>query len=275
MTLSRRAWTKLALVAFPAVRAAAGTNTFYKGVQLGICSYSFRTLGLDELIRQMQAVPMGQLELESTFVKPTLTFDEIRAVRRRLDDAAIDVFAYNIPINNTFTDDDLDRAFRVARLLGAQAVNSATTLNLVPRIAAAAERHNMRVGLHPSGGPPSSDSIGSGDSYRKALAISPRIGANPDLNGWRAWGPDPIAFIREIGSRITTLHTHDSKPGDPRPVAVPFGQGTNPIREVVQLMQKEKFMFVAMIERIYNLPEGADNVVELRNSLTWCREALG
>jgi sugar phosphate isomerase/epimerase len=297
MKLSRRDLAKFTFAALPPMRASASVNSAYKGVQFGICSYSFRGLGLDELIRQMTAVPMGQLELESVFVEPaapagagrgvtperrealrrwrlTVGLDEIRAIRHRLDDAGIDVYAYNIPVNKTFTEEELDRVFRIARLLGAQAVNSATPLPVVPLLAAAAERNNMRVGLHPSGGPASPDAIGSGDSYRKALAISPRIGANPDLNGWKAWGPDPLAFIREIGSRITTMHTHDSKPAEPRAVAAPFGEGTNPVVDVLRLIQKEKFTFVAMLERIYNVPEDGDNVVELRKSLSYCQKAL-
>jgi hypothetical protein len=183
------------------------------------------------------------------------------------------VYAYNIPVNDSFTEEELDRVFRMARILGAQAVNSATTLPTTPRLAAVAERYNMRVGLHPSG-MASPDAIGSGDSYRKALAISPRIEANPDLNGWRTWGPDPLAFIRETGRRITTLHTHDSKAAQPRPIAVPFGEGSNPIRDVLRLMQKERFTFVAILERTWNLPEGADNVTELRKCLSYCKSAL-
>ena len=262
MEISRRALGRLALF--------AGANTFFKGVQFGICSYSFRGLGLDELIRQMTAVPMGQLELEAVFVGQA----DVRAVRRKLDDAKIDVYAYNIPITPSMTAEDLDQIFRTARLLGAQAVNTATTLPAVPAIAAAAERHNLRVGLHPTGRAASPGAIGSGDSYREAFAVSPLIGANPDLNGWRAWGQDPLAFIREIGPRITTLHTHDSKMADPRPVAVPFGEGNNPIREVLRLMQKERFTFVAMLERLWNLPEGADNVAELRKCVSFCQAAL-
>ena len=251
MEISRRALGKLALL--------AGAHSFFKGVQLGICSYSFRGLGLDELIRQMTAVPMGQLELESVF----LGTDDIRAIRKKLDDAEIDVYAFNIPIAGAVTSDELDRIFRTARLLGAQAVNTATTLPAVPMIAAAAERHNLRVGLHPTGRAAVPGGIGSGDSYREAFAVSPLIGANLDLNGWRAWGPDPLAFIREIAPRITTMHTHDSKAADPRPVAVPFGEGNNPLREVLRLMQKEKLTFVAMLERTWNLPQGADNVASV------------
>src|SRR6266567_3620186 len=70
MEISRRNWARLALPALPIARAFAGANSFYKGVQLGTCSYSFRGMGLNELIRQMKAVPMGQLELESMFVEP-------------------------------------------------------------------------------------------------------------------------------------------------------------------------------------------------------------
>lgn len=297
--MTRRDVGRLALGAVPLVRTVAGVNSFYKGVQLGICSYSFRGMGLDELIRQMAAVPMGQLELESVFVEPAavpaapggrgqtpehreavkkwrlaVSLDEIRAIRRRLDEAGIDVCAYNVAVNDSFTEAELDRVFRIARILGAPAVNSATTLVSVPLLAAMAERHNMRVGLHPSGMAAGPDTIGSGESYRKALAVSPRIGANPDLNGWRGWGPEPLTFLREIAGRITTLHTHDSKPAEPRPLAVPFGEGTNPIREVLRMMQKEKFTFVAILERTYNLPPGADNVAELRKCLTYSEAAL-
>jgi sugar phosphate isomerase/epimerase len=137
-----------------------------------------------------------------------------------------------------------------------------------------ADRYNMRVGLHPTGMATTPGAIGTGESYRSALAVSARIGANPDLNGWRAWGPDPLAFLREIAPRITTMHTHDSKPAEPRAIAVPFGEGANPIRDVLRLMQKEKFTFVAILERTYNLSEGADNVAELRKCVSYCQAAL-
>jgi sugar phosphate isomerase/epimerase len=278
MRLTRRAF---ALAAIPAARALAGENTVYKGVQFGICSYSFRGLGLDELIRQMSAIPMGQLELEAVFVEPgaprgplTISFDEVRAIRRRLDNAGIDVCAFNIPTAPGLTANELDRIFVTARLLGASAVNSATTLPMVPLLAAAAERHNMRVGLHPTPNQTVAGAIGSGDSYRQALAVSPLICANPDLNGWRAWGPDPLAFLREVGPRITTMHTHDSKPAEPRAQAVPFGEGANPIREALRLMRSERFTFVSMLERTWNLAPGDDNVAELRKCIRFCRTAL-
>lgn len=285
--MTRRDFGKLSLTTMSTAPAFAGANSVYKGVQFGICSYSFRGMGLDELIRQMAAVPMGQLELENVFVEPVpaqreatrewrlgVSLDEIRAIRLKLDNAGIDVFAYNIAINDTFTDSELDRVFRIAKILGARAVNSASTLPVVPRLAEMAAQHNLRVGLHPSFGAAADVAIGTGESYRKALAVSPRIGANPDLNGWRVWGTEPLAFIRELSGRMTTMHTHDSKATGPRPVAVPFGEGDNPIREVLRMMQKERMGFVAMIERTYNLPEGADNIAEQRKCLAYCRAAL-
>jgi sugar phosphate isomerase/epimerase len=291
MSLSRRGFARLAGAMLPAAPAFAGANTFYKGVQFGVCSYSFRGMGLDELIRQMAALPMGQLELESVFIEPenlrtadqrdalrqwrlTVSLDSIRAVRRRLDDAGIDVCAFNIPVTPSFTEAELDRVFTMARLLGAPAVNTATTLPVVPMLASMAERHNVRVGLHPTANQTAPGAIGSGASYREALAISPFIGANPDLNGWRLWGKEPVAFLTEIGPRITTLHTHDSRPAEPRAQAVPFGQGANPIRAVLQAMRKEKLTFVSILERTWNLAPGEDNVAALRQCIQYCRAAL-
>src|SRR5689334_9529345 len=73
MKITRRGFEKALVATLPIARSMAGINSAVNGVQLGICSFSFRNLGLDELIRQMAAVPMSQLELESVFVEPAST----------------------------------------------------------------------------------------------------------------------------------------------------------------------------------------------------------
>jgi sugar phosphate isomerase/epimerase len=80
----------------------------------------------------------------------TVGLDEIRAIRRKLDDAGIDVYAYNIPVNDTFDEEELDRVFRIARLLGAQAVTSATTLPVVPLLDCGAKASALPPGFCPA-----------------------------------------------------------------------------------------------------------------------------
>ena len=55
---------------------------------------------------------------------------------------------------------------------------------------------------------------------------------------------------------------------------VPWGQGQTPIKEVLQLMKKEKWTFPAEIELEYKIPEGSTAVAEVKKCVQYCREAL-
>lgn len=286
---TRRTFGKLTLAALPAVRCFGAINSVFGGVRLGIGSYSFRGFKLDDIVTGVAAVPLGEVELESWFVEPGVSaagrggmnpdqrealrqwrlaatsVDELRAVKKKFDDAGIDLYAYNIPIDDSFTDAEIDRVFPMAQALGVELLNVVATLTVAPRLIAPSAKYKMRVGFHPSGGVQNPNSIGTGDSWRKVIALAPNFGVNPDLGQRANWGPDPLAFLREMKERLTTLHTHDS---------VPLGQGQAPIREILLMMQSEKFTFVPIIERIYRLTPEMDNVAELRKSLEYCKTVL-
>jgi len=55
---------------------------------------------------------------------------------------------------------------------------------------------------------------------------------------------------------------------------MPWGQGDTPLREILQLMQKERYKFMGTIELEYPIPEGSDAVKEVTKCVEYCREAL-
>ncbi|MGA3238063.1 MAG: sugar phosphate isomerase/epimerase [Bryobacteraceae bacterium] len=292
MPPTRREFSSLALaglgLGLALARAARAHAARYKGVRLGIGTYSFRGLKLDEIIRIVAAAKVGGIELESPFVEPalppaqrdalhqwrlTVKLDELKAIRKKLDQAGISVYAYSLPINASFTDEEIDRVMLMTKALGSPVLNTSTTLPVARRIAPFAEKHKLLVGLHPNGNASDPNSIGSGESYLKAFELSPRIYANPDLYLFRNWGADPIAFLRQIHSRITTLHFHDRKLNVTPQVWVPFGEGDTPGRELLLLARNEKYQFTFSIERIYTVP-GFDQLTEILNSLHYCEKVL-
>jgi len=154
MSQTRRDFGKLALAAIPAasaLRAAPELPSVFHGVRLGIGSYSFREFKLDDIIAALPQVPLGTLELEARFVEPGMmsagrgglppdqrealrqwrlgaSVGDLGAVKKRFDDAGIHVYAYNIPVDASFTDEEVDRVFPMAQALGVEAVNVVTTL---------------------------------------------------------------------------------------------------------------------------------------------------
>lgn len=285
MPFSRRTFGKLAVAAVPvssAFAAAQPINSTFHGVRLGIGSYSFRGLTLTDIVSQMAAIPMGELELESWFVEPaavnrealrqwrlTVPLDELRAIRKQFEDAGIHIYAYNIPVDESFTTEELDRVFQMARALGVDILNVVSMLPAAPQLIAPSAQYKMRVGFHTAGAAQNPNSMGSGDSYRQVIALAPNFGINPDLGQCARWGPDPLAFLREMHLRVTTLHTHDRGPT----AYTAFGQGQMPIREILQLIKAEKYSFIPMIERIQR-PVGSDSVTELRRSVDYCKSVL-
>ena len=55
---------------------------------------------------------------------------------------------------------------------------------------------------------------------------------------------------------------------------MPWGQGDTQIKEILQLMKKEKYAFPACIELEYPAPEGSDVMKELAKCVQYCKDAL-
>ena len=283
--ISRRAACTLSVAALTLAGPAHAFQRAVKGVRLGVGTYSFRGLPLEEIIRVTSTAGATGLELDTTNVEPALerdalrqwrlsaSLDDFKAHRVRMHKAGLDVYAYSTNINDTFTDAEIDALLRMTKALGASIFNTAVPMSIAKRLAPFAERHKIRIGLHPSGNATSTDSIQTGASYLAALELSPWIGANPDLYLCRNWGPDPIAFVRQIHGRITSLHFHDRKTSVNPQVWVPFGEGDLPTKELLLLAKKEKYRFPFTIERIYTVPN-IDHVAEIRRCLDYCKNVL-
>lgn len=72
---SRRDFTKAALAGLPLTAAAlAQIKAKYNGVRLGAQSYSFRTMSLDDALKAMKEIGIGECELFSGHVEPRPQF---------------------------------------------------------------------------------------------------------------------------------------------------------------------------------------------------------
>ena len=70
---SRREFGKLALVSLPFTMAFTTGSSKVNGVRIGVQSYSFRTMSLDDAIKAMKDIGIGECELFSGHVEPRPT----------------------------------------------------------------------------------------------------------------------------------------------------------------------------------------------------------
>jgi sugar phosphate isomerase/epimerase len=292
---TRRDFGKIAMAGLPLGAALAKINSTVSGVQLGVQSYSFRDRPLDAAIQAMVEDGIGECELYSPHIEPgglprpqgsggrgaanreelrkwrlTVPLNEIKAVRKKFDDAGIWLFAFNYSFRDDFTDPEIDRGFQMAQALGVKVITASSTVSVMPRVAPFAEKYKITVGVHGHNNVKDPNEFATPESFAKAMALSKMIGVNLDIGHFTAANFDAVSYIEEHHDRITNLHLKDRKKNDgPN---VPFGEGETPIKQVLLLLKQKKYNIPANIEYEYKGKD--DAAVEVKKCLDYCKQAL-
>jgi sugar phosphate isomerase/epimerase len=307
--MNRRQFTAAALSASATAAWAAKIDSKIHGVKIGVQSYSFRTMTMEEAIAAMTKIGIGEVELFAShaerfagapqvppppasasgeakkgggFRMPPGFRDEVRKwrlsvgmdkfkeVRQKFTDAGINLHAYNLSFRQDFTDEEIDRGFEMAKALGVKVITASSTVSMAKRVAPFATKHKITVSMHGHSNLKDPEEFAKPESFAAAMATSKYIGVNLDIGHFTAAGFDPIAYIKENHARITNLHLKDRKKNDgPNTI---WGEGETPIKEVLQLLKKEKYPIPADIE--YEYRGASDPTTEVKKCFEYCRAAL-
>jgi len=299
--LTRREFGALALssLAFPPALRAQTVS----GVRLGVQTYSFRELAripggdmVDPIIAAMKDCGLTECELWAPQIEPASSvgrsrptpeqaqqarealrrwrietpLDHFRAIGKKFTSAGITIYAFNYSPNGSFSDEEIDRGFEIARALGAEIITASATLEAARRIAPFAARHQMLVAMHNHSNVSDPNEFATIESLATALALSPQFRINLDIGHFTAANYDAVAYLREHHARIINLHLKDRRKnqGD----NVPWGTGDTPIREVLQLLKREQWPVRAYIE--YEHRGNAGAVEEVKKCFAFVRSAL-
>ena len=283
---SRRHFGRLATAAIPLARALGKADSHVNGVLIGSQSYSFRDRPLDAAIQAFVDVGLSSCELSMGHVEPsfprgaegrealrkwrvTVPLDDIRKIRHKFNQAGIELSGYAYNMRDDFTDEEIARGFEFTQALEAPCMTTSATLSVAPRIAAQAEKYKIVVGMHGHSNIKDPNEFAKPESFEKAMKLSKYLAVNLDIGHFWAAGYDPVAYIEQRHDRIVTLHIKDRKKNDGD--NMPFGQGTTPIKEVLQLLKRKHYKIPANIEYEY---KGGDSVAEVRKCYEYCRRAL-
>jgi sugar phosphate isomerase/epimerase len=260
------------------------------GVRLGAQTYSFRDIprtadgdAVGPVIAAMTACSLNECELWSTQVEPAglardairawrleTPLDHFRAVKGRFDAAGISIYAYNYSPNKSYTDAEIDRGFEMAKTLGAEILTASTTLDVAPRIKPFAERRQMVVAMHGHSNITDPNEFATPESFAAAMKMSKYFKVNLDIGHFTAANFDAVAYIREHHADITNLHLKDRKKNQGANTV--WGEGDAPIREVLQLLKKERWPIRAYIE--YEYAGTGSPIEEVKRCDAYARQAL-
>jgi len=198
--------------------------------------------------------------------------DTFKAVKKKFNDAGIDVQILCFNQRVTATDDEIEYAFQMAKGLGVRAISSSSTVSFAKRVAPFADKHKIMWSGHGHSNVNDPEEFATPQSFATIMSFSQYIGVNLDIGHFTAANFDPVAYLKEHHARNTNLHLKDRKKN--QGPNVPWGQGETPIKEVLQLMAKEKYAFPANIEFEYQVPEGSDLITEMSKCVNYCKNTL-
>jgi len=283
---SRRDFGRMALASLPlaAASGAASIDSKIKGVQIGLQSYSFRDRPMDKAIEACKECGLGEVELWQGHVEPQGNGAEAREalrkwrletpldffanVRKQWHDAGIDLFAYNLSFNNSFTDAEIERGFEMAKAMDVKVITASSTLTAAKRVAPFADKHKIAVAMHGHDNLTDPEQFAKPESFEAALKMSKHFMINLDIGHFVSAGYDPVDYLKRRHDRIAVLHIKDRNKAHAN---LPFRQGETPIKQVLLLLKTSKWNIPANIEYEY---KGADAIVEVKKCYQFMKDAL-
>lgn len=282
-------------------------NSLFKGVQIGVITYSFRSMpsSAEQLLQYCRESGVGAVELmgdaAETFAgapvapprpkrdstegqeawntylqtlagwREKVSMTPFEQLRKLYNDAGVKIYGYKpsaLGANNT--DGEIDYAFRAAKALGANQANVEfpTDPAQTKRLGTLAAKHKVYVGYH-------GHTQQTFDMWDGAIAQSRYNAMNFDMGHYVAAGFDAIELIKAKHKHIVSMHVKDRQTKEHGGANLPWGQGDTPIIEALNLMSKSHYKFPATIELEYQIPEGSNAVQEVAKCLEFARKALG
>ncbi len=292
--LGRMSAAAASLALLPRGLAAGRPNSVFDGVRIGCITYSYRSMATtaEETLKALLDDGISEVELmggpiqsfagigggakkkepveASTPPAPEAVREaqlaKCRELRKMYNDAGVNIHIHKLGFGPS--DEEIEFSFLVAKALGCFGVTTERNDTLARRLAPFADKHKIWVGFHNH-----TNNYPAMDKTDPILELSPFIGFNLDIGHYVAGskGLSPIPVIEKYHDRIVSLHLKDRTADGGN---VPWGEGQTPIKEVLQLMRKEKWTFPAEIELEYKIPEGSNAVAEVAKCVRYCQEAL-
>ena len=243
--ITRRSFAKtvvggLAATALP-LRAAAKLN-------IGIGTYSYHNLSMDEMIVQLNGLRVGEIEMSrGEFMLMNHPTEELfRSARTKLDRAGIRCVSYYTATIKE--DQDLENAVRFARLLGSTNVTGDATGSILNRIDRRFTQEHLTFGIHNHYFKGEKFAYESPEDVLSALAgLSKTVGATADVGHFASCGHDPVDAVRKLGPRLILVHLKDIQAVDGE-VNVLLGTGISKISAVMQELHRQKFSGLVAVE---------------------------
>lgn len=214
--------------------AAGGASSDpWKGLKIGVASYTFHALPLDVCIDGIKRVDLHYVSIKDSHLPMKSTPEQRKAVVQKFKDAGITPISCGVvTINNAA---DAEQAFAYAKDIGVPVIVAAPKPDMLATLDKLVKQHDIKIAIH-NHGPESKDFKSPYDAWNAVEKLDPKLGLCIDVGHTKRAGVDPAEAIRKCKSRLYDVHMKDIAKPTGNNVGVEVGRGVLDIRGMLQAL---------------------------------------
>jgi inosose dehydratase len=214
--------------------------------KLGIASYTFRKLSVDDTIKAMQRLNLHYISIKDFHLSLESTADQRKSLTQKLKDAGITPLSCgNITMQND--EKDVRRAFAYAKDCGIPTIVCSPHPDSIPLLDKMVKEYNIKLAIHNHG--PEDKRFPSPYDVMKAVSkYDTRIGLCIDVGHTARAKVDPAEAIVKCKGRLYDLHFKDITTTEPNGKTIEAGRGVLDLPSVVKALQKIKYPYLVSVE---------------------------
>lgn len=214
----------------------------FRGLKIGVASYTFRKFKPEEMIKGVRRVGLKYVSVKDFHLKLNSTTEERKALADKLKAAGITPLSCGV-INMT-NETNARQAFEYAKDLGAPTIVCSTTPEGLSVLDKMVKDYDIRLAIHNHG--PDTKIFQTPDEILEHIkALDPKIGLCIDVGHTLRAGTDPAQSIRKCASRLHDVHLKDVSAAEKKGGCVEAGRGVMDMKAVFRALLDVKFAYQA------------------------------
>jgi sugar phosphate isomerase/epimerase len=256
----------------PGSRAAWASDEedAYRGLPMGIQSYTLRNFNLNEALRHIRGLKLHFVEFFSAHYPLDASPDKIAEMNDLLKEARLKISAHGV--TGFGGDHEANRrVFEFAKAAGFKNITANPEPNSFDSLEKLVKEFDIRIAIHNHGPGALYDGL---ETVQKAVKDKhPLIGACVDTGHVLRSAEDPVKWIRELGPRVFALHIKDVAEKQDKTHDVVIGTGHLDVVDTFKALKEVKFPADGSLSIEYE--SNPDNpVADVEECLAVAREAI-
>src|SRR5215210_108838 len=224
----------------------ANDDTEWQNFKVGIASYSFRKMSLEDTIKALNRLNLHYISVKDFHLPLTSSTAERQAAMQKLKDAGITALSCgNITMQND--ENNIRQAFEYARDCSMPTIVCSPDPNSMPILDRMVKEYDIKLAIH-NHGPEDKRFPSPYDVMKAVQGFDKRIGLCIDVGHTARAKVDPAEAILKCRERLYDLHFKDINSTEPDGSTIEAGRGVLDLPSIVRSLRKVHFEGMISIE---------------------------